>query len=76
GGNPQKIAEKKSLLQVSDERALKKIVKKIIEENPKVIKDYKEGKEASLQYLIGQGMKATKGAANPKKLKKLFVDAI
>ena len=62
--------------QQSGEDALKKIVKKIIEENPKVVKDYKEGKEASLQYLIGQGMKATKGAANPKKLKKLFVDAI
>jgi len=72
GGNPEKIAEEKGLLQKNDEGELKKIIEQIIADNPKVIADYKAGKEASLQFLIGQAMKATKGAANPEMLKKLF----
>ena len=62
--------------QQSEEGALKKIVKKIIEENSKVVEDYKTGKEAAFRYLIGQGMKATKGEANPEKLKKLYTKAL
>lgn len=72
GGDPQRIAEEKSLLQVSDEGALKKIVKKIIDENSKVVEDYKGGRTEVLQYLVGQGMKETKGSANPKMLQELF----
>ena len=74
GGVPEKIAQEKNLLQKSDEEELKKIVKKIIESNKKVTDEYKNGKEASLQFLIGQGMKETKGSANPEILKKLFVE--
>ena len=62
--------------QQSDEGVLKKVIKQVIEENPSVVQDYKEGKEAALQYLIGQGMRATKGAANPEKLKKLFTKSL
>lgn len=74
GGVPQEIAQEKELLQKSDEGELKKIVKKIISENKKVADDYKNGKEASLQFLIGQGMRETKGSANPEILKKLFIN--
>ncbi|OHA39761.1 MAG: glutaminyl-tRNA synthase (glutamine-hydrolyzing) subunit B [Candidatus Taylorbacteria bacterium RIFCSPLOWO2_02_FULL_43_22b] len=72
GGKPEQIAEAKGLLQKSDESELKKIIEEIINSNPKVVEDYKGGKEASLQFLIGQGMKATKGSANPKILSDLF----
>ena len=51
-------------------------IEKIIADNQKVVADYKAGKEASLQFLIGQGMKATKGSANPEMLKKLIVESI
>lgn len=59
--------------QQSDEEVLKRVVKKIIEENPKVVKDYKGGKIQVLQYLVGQGMKATRGSGNPKMLQELFI---
>jgi len=72
GGNPREIAEKENLLQKSDEGELKTIVEKIIAENEKVAEDYKSGNEKALQFLIGQGMKETKGSANPGVLKKLF----
>ncbi len=76
GGEPQKIAEEKDLLQKNDEGELKKIIEKIIADNEKVVADYKAGKETALQFLIGQGMKATKGAANPEVLKDLFKRSI
>ncbi|GMQ95332.1 MAG: Asp-tRNA(Asn)/Glu-tRNA(Gln) amidotransferase subunit GatB [Patescibacteria group bacterium] len=76
GGTPADIAEEKNLLQKSDEEELEKIVLDIITNNPNVVKDYRAGKEASLQFLIGQGMKATKGSANPQVLKKLFEEKL
>lgn len=76
GGSPEKLANELHLVQISDDEHLKKIIVKIIEDNSGVVKEFKEGKEASLQFLIGQGMKATRGAANPEKLQKLFKEEI
>lgn len=76
GGDPEKIAESKNLLQKSDEGELKTVVEKIIEENPKVVEEYKGGKESVLQFLVGQGMKETKGSANPGVLKKLLEEGM
>ncbi len=76
GGNPKEIAEKENLLQKSDEGELKSIVEKIIAENEKSVTDYKSGNEKALQFLIGQGMKATKGSANPSVLRKLFEEVL
>ncbi len=76
GGEPLVIAEKENLLQKSDEGELIKIVEKIIADNAKIVADYKAGKEAALMALVGQGMKATKGSANPQMLKDLFLKLI
>ena len=70
--DPEKDADKRGLLQKSDEGELKKIVEDIIKEHTNVVDDYKNGKESALQFLVGQGMRATKGSANPQVLKKLF----
>lgn len=74
--DPEIIAEKNGLIQKSDEGEIKKIVQEIIAKNPTVVADYKNGKEPLLQFLIGQGMKATKGSANPELLKKLLLENI
>jgi aspartyl-tRNA(Asn)/glutamyl-tRNA(Gln) amidotransferase subunit B len=71
-GEVEKIATEKGLLQQSDTGALTEIVKKIIVYNQKVADEYKAGKDVSLQFLVGQGMKETKGSANPKILADLF----
>jgi aspartyl-tRNA(Asn)/glutamyl-tRNA(Gln) amidotransferase subunit B len=63
--SPIKIATEQNLIQKNDEGALKEIATKIISANEKVVADYKGGKEASLQFLVGQMMKETKGSANP-----------
>ena len=74
--DPEIIAEKNGLLQKNNEGEIKKIIEEIIIANQKVVSDYKNGKEASLQFLIGQGMKITKGSANPEMLKKLFKESL
>ncbi|MCB9810519.1 MAG: Asp-tRNA(Asn)/Glu-tRNA(Gln) amidotransferase subunit GatB [Candidatus Nomurabacteria bacterium] len=63
--DPEKIAEERGLLQTFNPEALLPTVREIIAEFPEVVADYKAGKEASIQFLVGQGMKKTKGAANP-----------
>ncbi len=76
GGDPQAIAEEKGFIQSNDEGALKTMVAKIIEENPTVVAEYKSGKTAVFQFFIGQGMKLSKGSANPEVLKKLFEEEL
>ena len=75
-GDPEIIADKNGLIQKSDEGEIKKIVEEIISKNASVVEDYKKGKEVALQFLVGQGMKATKGSANPELLKKIIIESI
>ena len=65
GGDPEKIAMEKNLAQVSDEGYIQEIIAKILDENPKEVDDYLAGKEAILQWLMGQVARATKGKADP-----------
>ena len=74
--DPEKIAIENDLIQKSDEEEIKKIIEKIISENPSVVEDYKKGKVAALQFFVGQGMKATKGSANPEILKRIALEII
>lgn len=66
GADPSHIIEEKGLVQISDESELKKIIKEIIDKNPKAVEDYKSGKGNVFQFLVGQIMAKTKGKANPK----------
>jgi len=63
--DPRKIIKEKGLSQKSDAGALEEIARKIVKANPSVAADYKAGKAAAMQFLVGQGMKETKGSANP-----------
>jgi len=62
---PKAIAEKEGLLQQNNEDDLKPIVAQVLADNAAMVAQYKEGKEAVLQALVGMIMKATKGSANP-----------
>jgi hypothetical protein len=65
GEAPAKIVEAKGLAQVSDTGAIGKLSDAVIARNPKIVKDIVEGKDAALNALKGQVMKASKGSANP-----------
>lgn len=74
--SPTELAEARGVMQVSDPEALLPLVQEIIAENPSVVDEYKAGKDASLQFLLGQGMKKTKGAADPKLLRDLLISEL
>lgn len=72
GGDPETIMKEKGLEQTSHAESLEEITHTIIQEHPQAVEDYKKGKTASLQFLIGKAMAAAKGTGNPKILKELF----
>jgi aspartyl-tRNA(Asn)/glutamyl-tRNA(Gln) amidotransferase subunit B len=65
GDDPQKIAESKNLLQVSDESAVAEIVKRVLADNPKAAGDVQGGEMKAIGFLVGQVMKQSQGKANP-----------
>lgn len=73
---PLAIAEARGLLQVSDTSSLKPVIDDVVAEYATVADEYRAGKEASLQFLLGQCMKKTRGAANPSVLKELLEKAL
>ncbi len=72
GNDPVALATERGLLQNNSEEGLVEVITAVIDANPTVVADYKAGKEASVQFLVGQGMKLSKGSANPKVLLELF----
>ena len=76
GGDPEKIVKEKGLAQTSDDSFLKNIVEDVVKNNSAVAEDYKNGKENALQFLVGQGMKLSKGKANPEVLQKLLKEKL
>ena len=76
GENAKDIVEKKGLVQMSDEGAIKEIVQKVVDANPQSIVDYKAGKDRAIGFLVGQIMKETKGKANPQIVNKLLLEII
>ncbi|MFC1546705.1 Asp-tRNA(Asn)/Glu-tRNA(Gln) amidotransferase subunit GatB [bacterium] len=73
GKQPGIIIKEKNLVQITDETAIISIIEEVIKENPKIVEQYKSGKEKAIMFLIGMVMKKSKGKANPqivtKKLK-------
>lgn len=65
GKSPKDIAKDKGLKQITDEGEILKIVNEVLEENPNIIEQYKNGKTNMANYLVGQVMKKTGGKANP-----------
>ncbi len=76
GGGPEKIAEEKGLIQKSNVPELKIMASEVIKENEGVVIEYRAGKEASLQFLVGQAMKKSKGSANPKAVAEIFKELL
>jgi aspartyl-tRNA(Asn)/glutamyl-tRNA(Gln) amidotransferase subunit B len=66
GEEPRAIVEARGLVQIEDEEELERIVGEVLNRNPGPVEEYIHGKDAALQFFMGQVMKATGGRANPR----------
>jgi len=55
----------KGLTQLSDTSEIEGLINTVLHENPKMVNDYKSGKDKLLGFFVGQVMKISKGKANP-----------
>jgi aspartyl-tRNA(Asn)/glutamyl-tRNA(Gln) amidotransferase subunit B len=69
---PSQIIEEKGLFKAEDD-LVTKAVAETIAENEAAVKDYLGGAEKSLNFLVGQVMKKTKGTADAKTARELIV---
>lgn len=76
GKNPDVTVKELGLEIVRDEEELAGIIRKVLEENPRSVSDFKSGKEKALGFLMGQLMRKTGGRADPNVAKELLLKEI
>ncbi|MEN6350894.1 MAG: Asp-tRNA(Asn)/Glu-tRNA(Gln) amidotransferase subunit GatB [Syntrophomonas sp.] len=76
GKAPETIVEEKGMVQISDQDTLLSLIDEIIGKNPKVLEDYRNGKEKAFGFFVGQVMKVTKGQANPGMVNQLLKERL
>jgi aspartyl-tRNA(Asn)/glutamyl-tRNA(Gln) amidotransferase subunit B len=74
--DPEVIAREQGFIQSASNAELESLIQQVIEENQSVVADYRAGKHAALEYLVGQSMKALKGAGDPKVLRSLLTNRL
>ncbi|MFN6011962.1 MAG: Asp-tRNA(Asn)/Glu-tRNA(Gln) amidotransferase subunit GatB [Microcystis sp.] len=66
GGSPKALVEKKGLIQISDNSAIKKLIEEIIAAHPSELEKFRAGKTNLKGFFVGQVMKKSGGKADPK----------
>ncbi len=74
--DPEAYAKEHGLLVSNDTSAIQTTVKSVIAANPIVVADFKAGKAAALEFLVGQCMRSLKGAGNPQTLREMLQSEI
>jgi len=65
GENPERIVKENGLEQMDDSAELERIIKEIVENNPKEVAELKAGRERLFGFFVGQAMQKTKGNGDP-----------
>jgi aspartyl-tRNA(Asn)/glutamyl-tRNA(Gln) amidotransferase subunit B len=70
------IIDREGLGQISGDAALAEVAQGVIAAHPQAVADYLGGKQATLAFLIGGMMKATRGQANPEVARRVLLEAL
>ena len=73
---PKQIAEELGLIGVVKDDEVQAAAKQAVEENPKAVEDYHNGEKASLNFLMGQVMRLTRGKADPRETVKILKELL
>lgn len=74
--DPETIINQKGLSQINSPEEIKKAINDLLIEFNEQVRQYKEGNQKVLGYLVGQLMKKTQGKANPQLANKLLKEAL
>ncbi|WP_434691551.1 Asp-tRNA(Asn)/Glu-tRNA(Gln) amidotransferase subunit GatB [Hungatella sp. SB206] len=74
--DPEAYVEENGLKVVSDEGALRAVIREVIAANPQSVTDYHNGKERARGFLVGQTMRAMKGKADPAMVNKVLEELL
>ena len=72
GRDPLEAVRAEGLEQISDREALTALAREALAELPRAADDYRSGRTAALQSLVGRVMKRTAGRGNPALLQEIF----
>ena len=72
GDNVDALIETLGLKQISDTGAIEAAIDAVLAANPKMVAEFKSGKEKAFNALVGQTMRATKGKANPAQVNEIL----
>ncbi len=70
--NIKDYVKSQGLETVSDTKELEEICKRVLKENPQVVKEFLEGNEKAFNFVVGQVMRFSKGKADPKTVNELL----
>lgn len=73
---PKQIAEELGLIGVVKDDEVQAAARQAVEENPKAVEDYHNGEKASLNFLMGQVMRLTRGKADPRETVKILKELL
>lgn len=74
--DPEQYVKEHGLGMVQDEGLLQQTIQSILEQNPKSVEDFKNGKDRVIGFLVGQTMKAMKGKADPLKVNEIVKEML
>ena len=74
--DPEALVMEKGLEQISDPEVLSKLADEVLSQQEKMVMDYRKGKTAAFQGLMGQMMKKTKGKGNPAKIQEILAQKL
>jgi aspartyl-tRNA(Asn)/glutamyl-tRNA(Gln) amidotransferase subunit B len=72
GENPERILQNKDIGPITDPQEIESIVKDLLEEFPKSLKDYSVKPDKALRFFMGQAMAKSNGRLDPQSLKRIL----
>ncbi len=76
GGDPEAIVDRRELRQVGDRDALHPHVARVLEAWPDKVEEYRAGKKGLVGFFVGEVMRASGGAADPRVVRGLLEERL
>ena len=67
------LVKKKGMVQISDENEIINMIETVLDQNQKMLEEYRSGKEKLFGFFVGQVMKISNGKANPQMVNTLLI---